>query len=201
VDDPRLRRLFFKHGLDEARHAQLFREAAATIGAEASARGKLRGREAVRAERQNLFEELGLERFVAFVYLSESRAKRQFEVLAQHFSDHDVLRRLFERIGKDEHFHATYSKQLLDEWREAGHGKRVDRALRKVRWWLRWTAWRRAGHDIGQLMSRVLLTTLFVGVVPVFALIQRTRSGRRGAVGWQQPPAPPKTLEDLRRQF
>lgn len=204
VEDPRLRRLFFKHALDEARHAQRFRVAAMAIGKEADAlgdRGKLREREAVRAERQDLYDTLGLERFVAFVYLSESRAKRQFEVLAQHFADHDLLRRLFEQIGKDEHFHATYSKRILDEWREAGHGKRVDRALSRVRWWLRWTAWRRSGHGIGQLVSRALLATLFVAVVPLFALVQRTRSGRAGDLGWQTPPEPPRALEDLRRQY
>ena len=86
VTDPKLRRLFFRHGLDEARHALAFKAAAAKLGVPAAARTN----ERLHAVRQDLLERLGLVRFVAFVWLSESRAAAQFKVLCGYFR-HSVL--------------------------------------------------------------------------------------------------------------
>ena len=67
---------------------------------------------------QSDFERLGLVRFVAFVWLSESRAKAQFEALSEHFAATDTeglgdtLHHLFEEVGSDEQFHASYSRAL-----------------------------------------------------------------------------------------
>lgn len=198
TDDPRLRRLFYRHGLDEARHAQHFRAAAKAVGgAEASAGhyGRLH------AVRQDLYERLGLVPFVAFVWLSESRAKTQFDVLSDHFaalsmregSDTEVgaqadrLHRLFEEIGHDENFHASYAKQLLDEWREQGRADEVDKAIRRVRLDEAWMAWRRSGRRIGDVLVRVTFTLLFLAVLPPFALVQRLVDRR--SAGWRTPDA------------
>lgn len=203
VDDPRLRRLFYRHGLDEARHAQRFREVAHAIGGPDAHAGHYG---ALHAVRQNLYERLGLMRFVAFVWLSESRAKAQFEALSEHFAATDphglgdTLHHLFEDIGRDEQFHASYSRALLDEWCSEGRADEVRRAIRRVRLDEAWMAWRRAGRRIGDLMVRVTLGALFLAVLPPFALIQRLVDHRRTA-GWRSTEPPQRTLDDLRRPY
>ena len=164
------------------------------------------------AVRQDLYERLGLVRFVAFVWLSESRAKAQFEVLSEHFAalsvaegsdgdgQSDRLHRLFESVGHDEHFHASYSRALLDEWCAEGREEEVRKALRSVRLDEAWMSWRRAGRRIGDVLVRVLLSTLFLAVLPPFALIQRFVD-RRGVDGWRPPQSAALTLEDLRRPY
>ena len=191
--DPRLRRLFLRHGLDEARHAQRFRDTARAIAPE---HAQARHHEAVRAERQDLWDNLGETRFVAFVYVSEARAAKQFAVLADHFAGHGTLGPLFTEIGKDEQFHVAYSKQLLDEWREAGRGREVARALRRVKLTGAWGVWRRAGHRIGDRVVRLVMALLFLTVVAPFGLISRRRPA-----GWRDTTVSLRTREDFRRQF
>ncbi len=193
VDDPRLRRLFYRH----ARHGRMFRDAALPLQRQAG-RG-LRSYEALHADRQDLLERYGLVRFVAFVWLSEARAARQFEVLAARFAHRDQLRRLFEAIGHDEQFHTSYSRQLLDEWCAAGREREVRRALRSVRLSQAWMAWRRAGRRLGDIASRALLLTMWAVLVPPFALVERLSP--RPTVGWHRPNQTQQRLEDLRRQF
>jgi hypothetical protein len=203
TEDPRLRRLFYRHGLDEARHAQHFAQVAKSVGGSEANAGHY-GR--MHAIRQDLYERLGLVRFVAFVWLSESRAKAQFEALSEHFARHDTeglgdtLHRLFVTIGRDEQFHASYSLQLLDEWRAEGRGAEVDRAIRSVRMDEAWMAWRRAGRRIGDVLVRVTLSALFLAVLPPFALIQRLVD-RSKPTGWRPPHGAPLTLEDLKRPY
>lgn len=203
TDDPRLRRLFYRHGLDEARHAAHFAALAKEVGGPEASAGHY-GR--MHSIRQDLYERLGLVRFVAFVWLSESRAKVQFEALSEHFACHDTggfgerLHRLFDEIGRDEHFHSSYAKALLDEWREAGRGDEVDAALRWVKRDEAWMAWRRSGRQIGDVLVRVLLSTLFVALLPPFALIQRLVDRKR-ALGWRPAQPAPMTLQDLRRPY
>lgn len=195
--DPRLRRLFFRHALDEARHAQMFRDAALALAPAA----RPRPHEAPRARRQDLLERLGELPFIAFVHLSERRAAAQFDVLARRFRDHSLLGPLFTRVARDERFHVRYSGQLLDERRAAGHAPAVARALRRVRLWTAWTAWRRAGRRIGDLLVGALMLTLFLTVVPLFALPARAIAAR-ARPGWRRPAdTGTHTLDALRRPF
>ncbi|MFO0749420.1 MAG: hypothetical protein U1F43_27695 [Myxococcota bacterium] len=200
--DARLRRLFFRHGLDEARHAQRFRDAAKAL--DPAAAELTRAHEKLHGVRQDLHERLGEVAFVAFVHRSEARAKAQFDVLAAHFSDHPEhpeLGRLFSEIGKDERGHVAYSRQLLDEWRAAGRAREVARAERSVRLSGAWQAWRRQGRRIGDVMVRLLLLALFIGVVPLFALMSRLGAKRAGHDGtWVAAPPDAISLESLRRQ-
>ena len=219
TSDPRLRRLFYRHGLDEHRHAQAFRDAAKRLdvaGAEHT-----RAHEKLHALRQDLHENLGEVGFVAFVYLAESKALRHFGLLAEHFArpaappTHAPLARLFADIAKDERGHSAYSGRLLDEWRAAGRRTEVSRALRKVRLQAAWGAWRNSGRRIGDVMVRVLLTSLFLTVVPVFALIQQLarRKATAAVPAWHAAPrvaatraandetTRATTLERLRSQF
>lgn len=193
--DPRLRRLFYRHGLDEARHALRFAEAARALTPGAAARPHERDH----ARRQDLFERYGLVAFTAFVWRSESRALRQFHVLIRHFEGRPALHALFSEIARDEQRHVAYSRALLDEWRAAGRSKEVATALRKVARSEAWMAWRRAGRRIGDLVAKGLLATVWLVTVPVFAAIERANPRR--STGWHPPRSKQDTLEDLRRQF
>jgi len=196
VGDPHLRRLFYRHGLDEAHHARMFRDVARQIAPDATARSW----EEKHAERQDLLLQYGLLRFVVFVWLSEARARDQFVVLARHFADHPRLGPLFERISHEEGQHVAYSRHLLDTFEAEGRGAEVRRALRQVRMSQAWMGWRRAGRRIGEWLSAGILSLVFVGVLPLFALAARFL-GRRPS-GWiTRTDARPATLEDLRRQF
>jgi hypothetical protein len=217
--DARLRRLYYRHGLDEARHAQAFRDAARRLdptGAEHT-----RAHEKLHALRQDLHEHLGEIGFVAFVYLAESKARRHFAGLAAHFARPATppaqrgLAALFDTIGKDENYHCTYSGHLLDEWRALGHRTEVARALRKVRAQAAWRTWRNSGRRIGDVMVRVMLASLFITVVPIFALLQRLARRRPATLPtWHTAPAAPDSsragasraatttnLDRLRSQF
>jgi len=197
--DPRLRRLFYRHGLDEARHALRFQDAARRVCPEAAAHA--RAHERRHAERQDLHERLGELAFTAFVCLAESRALRQFDVLEAHFAARGMpeLAALFGDIGKDEHQHVSYSRRLLDEHIAAGRGREVARALRGVRLRGAWQGWRRAGRRIGDMLVRVLLVTLFIAVMPLFAGLHRLQKRRR-AGAWQAACDAPVTLDTLARQ-
>lgn len=194
TDEPLLRRLFFRHALDEARHATLFRQAARRL--DPDPKRFANEHTLIHATRQNLYAELGPVRFLAFVYLAESRARAQFLALERLFEDRADLVELFQTVGRDERFHVAYTRWLLDRLRKEGHGRAVTLALAKVRLGRAWHAWRRAGRRIGDLVSRALLLLLYFSVVPVFALLER----RLGADshGWhfpptKKPPFPPRS--------
>jgi hypothetical protein len=97
-EEPALRRLFFRHALDEARHAELFREAA---------RGLLPAEETtgsewnlVHASRQDLWAKHDRAWFLAFVHEAEKAGAAQFAALAKHFAGTE-LGELFARIEKE----------------------------------------------------------------------------------------------------
>jgi rubrerythrin len=192
--DRRLRRLFFRHALDEARHAQLFREAARRL--DPDPRHRASEYNLIHATRQNLYQRLGLVGFVAFVYLAEKRGEAQFRALARHF-DGD-LAALFRRISKDERFHVAYSGRLLKQWRRAGKKREVRRALLRVRIDRARQAWLRAGRLLADGLSRVLLSLVYLLALPLFALAQRLGDPER--VGWKQRKLP-ASVDAARRQF
>lgn len=197
TDDPRLRKLFFRHAMDEARHAQQFRDAARQLTVDA--RQTASELNLIHATRQNLLEQLGLVRFVAFVFLAERRGELQFRALREHFHDRPELEGLFARIGKDEQFHVTYSQQLLDGWRAQGRASEVRRALWSVQRDRAIAAWRRSGRVWGELLTRLLLSLVYLVVLPGFALISRFADPE--TTGWKKRKALGADLEAARRQF
>jgi rubrerythrin len=195
ADEPRLRRLFFRHAMDEARHAALFRDAARTLGPTA---GDSEYR-LIHARRQNLFARMSLTEFIAFVYLAERRGELQFQVLRRHFDDQPELEGLFARVAKDERFHVVYSAQLLDGMRRDGRRGEVRTALLKVRARRAWEAWRRAGRVLGDVMSRVFLSAVYLLTLPLFAAV--ARAVEPPSSGWKKRDTAPASLEAARRQF
>ena len=201
TEDPKLRRLFFRHAMDEARHAALFRAAARRIAPHPQRLGS--EYDLIHATRQNLFARYGQVRFLAFVNVAEIRGERLFRALAAHFADRPDLGDLFARIARDERFHVAYSGRLLDGHRREGRGREVALALAAVRVTRAWEAWRRSGRVLGDAASRLLLGLVYLLVLPLFAILQRTRDPDRA--GWHLRAAPPPDaaarLAAARRQF
>ena len=195
--DPKLRRLFFQHALDEARHAKIFQEAAQDIASKPDYRSS--SYNLIRATRQNLYQELGLIQFIAFVYLSERKGEAHFRSLAKHFSSRPEIREVFDAIAKDEKFHVSYSKTILDRWTKQGRGREVRKALRSVRMSGAWNSWRRAGRRIGDLIARMVVGSLYFTVVPWFAVMQRLFDPER--TGWKKPQRSMDSIEAARKQF
>lgn len=187
-DDPALRRLFFRHALDEARHARRFAEMARRIRPRTVERSEL---VAMHARRHDLWATLGRTRFLAFVHLAESRGAAHFDALARHFADRPELAALFEEIAAEERFHVRYPlRQLVRR-----EGSRHRRVLHVARLESLRDAWLRHGRVLGGALSVALMMVLYVLVTPVFAGLLRALERERP--GW-------KTPEDLtlsRRQF
>jgi rubrerythrin len=188
--DRKLRRLFFRHALDEARHSRMFSEAARAL----SRSPRSRSRSLIHATRQNLYRSLGELSFLAFVHLAERRGEAHFRALAKHFRDRDEIRELLSRIGKDERFHVAYSRRALSR----RDPKEVRRALLMTRMRSAWQSWRRQGRIIGDLIAKLVLATVFLTTVPFFALASRLLEPER--TGWKSSRAP-RDLDEARRQF
>jgi rubrerythrin len=194
--EPRIRRLFVRHALDEARHARVFREIAQAIdptcGARLSDYGRAHGR------RQDLYERFGRTAFLAFVHLAERRGEAHFRALRSHFEHRPELRATFERIARDERFHVGYSGRLLREIdrREPGSMKR---ALAKERLRSAWALWRRAGRRIGDLSARTVLALVYMFALWPFALLTRRLDPDRP--GWKPSRTAITTIAQARRQF
>lgn len=195
VDDPRLRKLFFRHALDEAKHARMFTEAARQLAPD----GRADAYSHIRATRQNLFRRMDLVEFVVFVHVAEKAGRAHFAALARHFCDAPELHDLFTQIEKDERYHVGYTGKQLERWRAAGRGAELRRARRRVRFRQAWEAWRRAGRQLADPLARLVLGLVYVFGVPGFALLQRLLDAEQ--LGWKQPRTPSPTLDDLRRQF
>lgn len=188
-DDPALRRLFLRHGLDEARHAHLFAQEADRLEAIApSTRSNARRRSgayrSVHAVRQDLFERLGLLAFVVFVHQAERRGQAHFAALLQHFEGDARLASLFAGIERDERFHVAYTGKLLERWRQEGRGRELWRARWKIRTQGSWAQWRRLGRQLGDHAARLFLAVLYATLVPPFALLQQRLDPSRP--GWRE---------------
>jgi rubrerythrin len=201
--DPRRRRLYFRHALDEARHSRMFADLARRIDPQFSGR-KSAKYTLIAATRQNLYYHFALPEFLAFVWIAERNGEAHFRGLIRHFQSRDDLRQLFERIAKDEVFHIKYSRRLLDELAQAGEAAAVRRAIRNIRWFRFWTAWKRAGRQIGDLVSKLLLHACYYTILAPFAVLQRLMD--KAPRGWvierdAESPSSVPALEEARRMF
>jgi rubrerythrin len=190
--DPRLRRLYFRHALDEARHARLFREAAAAVhpvGAQ-----PLSARAQAHARRQDLYATLGPARFLAFVHLAEQRGEAHFRGLVSALEDdHPALAATFARVARDERFHVAYSRYWLG--RVDAHATTT---LRRAHLDAAWSTWKRSGRVLGEAAATAVLWLVYVLLVPPFALATRLLDPDRP--GWKRAPQPAITHERARRQ-
>lgn len=202
--DPLLKRKYFRHALDELKHARLFRERARIL-----ATGNQRveavlddagfqSEHGIRAVRP-LVEELGHTSFMAFVWLHERAGAAQFEVYAHLLRDDADSSAMFEAITKDEKFHVAYSRAELDRLSASGRGAEVRRAL----WWSRlkdlWQAWTRTTAGLGEVMAGFWLSMLYFLVVTPFGWVAGRRE--RMAGGLVRTGGAPSGAGDYARQL
>lgn len=179
-----LRKLYFRHALDEARHAALFAGRVRALGAIGRAEAAIEDSgqlvEAGVVAGTTLFERLGEEEFLSFVYVAEADAVEQFEVLlARRLPDPETAATLH-RILKDEHFHVSYARTEVE--RAAAAGRPMRRSMALHRWRRVGQAWLRFSSDFGALMGGFWLGLAYVVGVGPFRLLGRLEPG-----GWQRP--------------
>ncbi|GAA0296448.1 hypothetical protein GCM10009087_02770 [Sphingomonas oligophenolica] len=182
--DPHLRRCFFAHARDEARHAEMFRirgiELWKTIeGPESPSPATDRI-----APGEHGLDDLRVEdeddrTLLAFIHLSESAAARDFSAYRKVLGHDPRTRAVFDRILRDEEFHMRYSLAQLD---------RVSAGRRRRHLWMArarrlWKSYLRLATGIANVMAAIILTAQYFILLPPFALLAK-RAARREHPGW-----------------
>lgn len=192
--NPKLRRIFLRHALDEARHARMFRQAAQEL--DPAALTSLSAHALSHRRRQDLYETLGDEAFLAFVHRAERAGESHFRALIHELARVEPeLARLFETVAEDERFHVNYS----GHWLARLAGTRARRRLLEERTRAAWAAWRRAGRVLGERAAWWVGVALYFVVLPPFALLERRLDPERP--GWKPARSLPSSIAEARRQF
>ena len=198
TDDPVLRRLLLRHAADEDRHAALFRERGKALlanlqtpeGTDAPewlAQGE-RGLDDLRVEQESD------RNLLAFLHLSEKAAARDFKAYEKVLASDPGTREVFERVGRDETFHMTYTLKQLERLDPKRHRWTIWRArLRRL-----WKAYLRLAGAIGDLFGAIVLSVEYFVLLPPFALLAR-RAARAEPPGWR--PVDEARARDLARQY
>ncbi len=212
TSDDAMRPKYMLHALDEARHADLFRERAGALIRKLDAAGvsiapirramEKKRSGAIRLHEENhrntLFETLGELEFLAFVYIAERRGAQQFRVYRDLLSDDPETEAMFARIMRDEKFHMSYSKAALDKLAKAGRAGAVRWAMVRVKARRYWQAWLRFSHRVATFMNGLMFTLLYFLLVAPTHLLS---SSKDEAKGWRVPAPPAPTLDAVRHQF
>jgi rubrerythrin len=197
--DPRLRRLYLRHALDEQRHADLLRARGRALLAALGPRRRagFEGSWITRGERG--LDELGAfgsedASLLAFLHLSERSAAGRFSLYVEVIAD-EGTRETFRTILRDEVFHMRYTRSQLERLVPEHHRRHLWRA-RASRLWKGYL--RVAAALAGALGALVLVAQYFV-VLPVFALLAKRAAGRERP-GWTAR-APRGERPSLRSQY
>ncbi len=193
-----LRLKYFRHAMDESRHADLFRACARAQGgttrvqAVTSDAGHLR-RQGILGS-QSLFAQLGERDFLAFVTVSEADAIEQFNVYLARQLPMPETDATLRRILKDERFHVAYSRAALEADNIPREVTRTLKAARRAR---RRRAWLRGSWTLGHLVTTTWLVLLYGVLITPFAAVARLEHG-----GWRpsRPDGSGPTLRTARSQ-
>ena len=202
TDDPRMRRRYLEHALDEARHSILFRQRVAALSAGGGDRAQAATAEAnLLTEHgivggQTLFERLGELEFLAFVYIAERDAVEQFNVYLDHNLPDPDTRDMLRDILRDEHFHVSYSRAALERLRTQGRDREVRWALWRVQGRRLREGWLRLSRDLGRTVTSLWMVLLYLLAVPPFALLGRLEAG-----GWRTPDRDPRPRQRAARSL
>lgn len=170
------RAAYLRHMLDERRHAKMF----AVRSAELRQKDGLPGLGFPNADTENLFENLGEVRFLAFVHRGERRGRQQFEAYRDWFARSGDHRNeaFFDGIIRDEQRHERYTLELLTQM--TGSDAAARKELRLVAAWEAWRRWRRAGKLAAEVVYLPLMMLIYLGLAPMRLLMQVTRPARTG---------------------
>ena len=193
-----MRARYFRHALDEMKHAAMFRKRAMAL-----ARGRAKRTQAMLDDSSfisehginqadSLFKQLGELEFLAFVWIAERRGAQQFDVYADLLKHDDDTQEMFAEIADDERFHIAYSRSELDRYASDGQAKEVKNAVGRVkrRRWLQ--AWLRFSIVFGDFMSNIWLGLLYILVIGPSAIFARLTE--RQDQGFVKPEPPQDTL-------
>jgi len=176
---PDLRKKFFRHALDEFRHARLFSERARALSAGAQVADVLEDSEyaashGIRGE-TSLYKSLGETEFLAFVWMHERQGAKQFDIYSDLMKHDPPSSAMFAEICRDEEFHVEYSKRELDRIETAGRKPEVDKAVRRLRIRGAREAFLRMSHGFGNMMAGIWLLAVYVLVFgPVTFLARKS---------------------------
>jgi hypothetical protein len=175
---PELRAKFFRHALDEHKHARLFAQRAIALSP-----GDGRTRAVVEDStfmfnrgirgKEPLHAQLTDAEFFAFIWVHELIGARQFDVYAKLMQDDALSAEMFRDIGHDERFHIAYSRAELDRMIADGRGAEVRKAIFMTRFRRARNAWLRGSRNFGEVMSGLWLTIAYVVLIGPFSLIAR----------------------------
>ncbi len=180
-----MRAKYFRHALDELKHARLFKERALALSKSTKSRthAVLDDSNFIREhginQADSLFSQMGEIEFLAFVWIAERRGAQQFDVYSDLMKDDEDSCKMFAEIADDERFHIAYSRAELDRYEARGEAKEVKAAVSRVtrRRWLE--AWLRFSVVLGDFMSKLwlgLLYILVIGPSSIFARISEKQS-------------------------
>jgi rubrerythrin len=174
-----MRAKYFRHALDELKHAGMFRKRSLSLAPKKQSRaaavlndGDFIQDHGINAK-MSLFSQLGELEFLAFVWIAEKRGAQQFDVYAHLLRDDKDSHVMFEEIARDERFHIAYSRAELDQYVSKGQAKEVRTAVFRVRRrrWLQ--GWLRFSRILGEHMSQLWLGLLYFFVVGPSSILAR----------------------------
>jgi len=182
-----MRARYFRHALDELKHAVMFKSRATELAPVAKSRTSavLNDSDFIAThginQSESLFQQLGELEFLAFVWVAEKRAVEQFDVYTDILKKDTVTVALFDEIFGDERFHVSYSRAELDRYAADGQEKEVKLAISRVKRRRLLEIWLRFSRVLGDFMSQLWLGIIFlliVGPSSLFAkLTERDRVG------------------------
>ena len=170
------RALYIRHGMDEARHALIYSHRSAELR-------RSRGKDSygsLHADYENLFENMGEVKFLAFVHRGEQRGRRRFEGHRDFFGRRgdDRMRAMFEGVLQDERRHESYTRELLVEL--CGGEAKAKAELRRSAAWEAWRTWRRAGRFVAVNVYTLLMTVVYLALAPFSLLVRVLRPEAKG---------------------
>ena len=182
-----MRARYFRHALDELKHAVMFKNRAADLAPKAKTRttAVLDDSAFITShginQSESLFQQLGELEFLAFVWVAEKRAVEQFDVYTDILKKDTETVGLFNEIFGDERFHVSYSRAELDRYAADGQEKEVRQAIFRVKRRRVLEIWLRFSRVLGDFMSQLWLGILYflvIGPSSVFAkVLERDHTG------------------------
>ncbi len=153
--------IYLDQALEEQRHARLFSKRAAEL------RGRAGAESIVSTDAEDLFNQLGEIRFLAFLHHGERRAVVEFAHYQAAFSNAGDAQTaaLFAEIVAEERHHQDYPIELIGTL--TNDPKAATRAARFVTTWEAWRSFRRLGRFIAERIYNVCMWCLF----PLLALL------------------------------
>jgi len=168
TDRREMRARYFRHALDELKHAVMFKNRAAALAPKTKNRttAVLNDAEFIAShginQAQSLFKQLGELEFLAFVWVAEKRAVEQFDVYTDILKKDTETVDLFNKIFGDEMFHVSYSRAELDRYAEQGQAQEVKQAIFRVKRRRVLEIWLRFSRVLGDFMSTLWLSLIYI---------------------------------------